>query len=169
LLLVQYPEWQERLFVELQLGKDTKLLQHFILECLRLYPPVPIDIKEAAVDDVLPGGYFIPKGTRITFEPYVMARLPQFWGADCLEFRPERWGEMKSLPSPYEFPTFQAGPRICLGESMAKLEAHTLLKKLIVRYKFAMPNGMDPFQKTYKMGVTMKVKDGLELMVTKRV
>ena len=183
MLLAQHPEWQIKLRQEVRqklamksTGKETrvlttsdisqmKLLQNVILESLRLYPPVPIDVKWAAADDVLPGGYKIPRGTRITFEPYVMGRLERFWGKDCAEFNPDRWARLSTMPSSFEFPQFQAGPRICIGESLAKFEAALLLGVLVDRFQISLPQPDTTF--TYSPGITLVVKDGLGLRITR--
>lgn len=181
MLLAENPEWQERLRAEVKAMLDSKndkkrildsndiskmkLLQNVVMETLRLYPPVPIDVKAAATDDVLPGGYKICKGTRISFEPYVMGRLEQFWGPDCEVFNPDRWLKHSTLPSPYEFPVFQAGPRICLGESLAKFEASLLIGALLDHFQFSKINPEDRF--TYMPGITLSIKGGLHLRVKK--
>lgn len=180
MLLAQNPEWQERLRTEVKqkLGdkkgdKDRilssndlsqmKLMQNIILETLRLYPPVPVDVKCAAIDDVLPGGYKVPAGTRISFDPYILGRTDKIWGPDVLEFNPDRWNKFSTLPSPYDFPVFQAGPRICLGEALAKFEASLLLGVLVDRFRISLPSPDAKF--TYMPGITLTVKDGLPLRV----
>ena len=179
MLLAQNPDWQEKLRKEIRqvLGSredralnsneisQMKLLQNIVMETLRLYPPVPVDIKEAAVDDRLPQGQLIPKGSRMTYEPYVMGRLEKFWGEESEKFNPDRWLKMKTLPSPYEFPQFQAGPRICLGETLAKFEAALFLGVLVDRYKLSCEDLNQVF--TYQPGVTLSIKGGLHLRVTK--
>lgn len=140
-----------------------KLLQNVVMETLRLFPPVPVDIKAAAVDDILPGGHPIPAGTRVSFDPYILGRCEQFWGPDALEFNPDRWDKMANMPSAYDFPIFQAGPRICLGESLAKFEAALLLGLLVDKFKFSLPRPDAKY--TYQPGITLTVKDGLQLKV----
>jgi len=49
-------------------------------------------------EDVLPNGIKIPANTRIGWDLYSMARVPEFWGNDCTEWKPERWFEKKELP-----------------------------------------------------------------------
>lgn len=68
-------------------------LQAAISESLRLYPPVPIEMKEAVEDDVLPDGFEVKKGARVLYCVFSMARMESIWGKDCLEFKPERWIE----------------------------------------------------------------------------
>ncbi|KAL9276254.1 hypothetical protein ACSQ67_026202 [Phaseolus vulgaris] len=62
-----------------------------LCESMRLYPPVPMDTKEAADDDVLPDGTVVKKGTLVTYHVYAMGRLESIWGEDWAEFKPERW------------------------------------------------------------------------------
>jgi cytochrome P450 len=130
-----------------------------------MYYLVPVDVKAAAQDDVLPGGQKLCKGTRISFDPYAMGRLEKLWGPDCEVFNPDRWLKLSTLPSPYEFPVFQAGPRICLGESLAKFEASLLLGVLLDRFEFTKPTPDTKF--TYAPGITLTVKGGLPLRVKK--
>lgn len=181
LLLAENEEWQEKLRSEIRSkfreskNKDNvltssdvsqmPLLQNVVLESLRLYPPVPVDIKAAAVDDVLPGNFPIPAGTRVSYDPYVLGRCEKLWGPDALQFNPDRWDKMKTLPSAYEFPMFQAGPRICLGESLAKFEASLLLGLLLDKFRFSLPSKDAKY--TYTPGITLTVKGGLFLNVQK--
>ncbi|KAI9320278.1 cytochrome P450 [Zopfochytrium polystomum] len=85
-------------------------------ETLRLYPSVPMEIKEAAEDDVLPSGHVD-------------------LGEDAARFRPERWLEMEKAPSPYAYPVFNAGPRVCLGKNMAEVEGVFVLVSLMKRFE----------------------------------
>ncbi|MCL7026598.1 hypothetical protein MKW94_010330 [Papaver nudicaule] len=61
-----------------------------LCESMRLYPPVPIDSKEAASDDILPDGTIVMKGMRVSYSPFAMGRMENLWGSDCNEFKPER-------------------------------------------------------------------------------
>ena len=87
---------------------------------LRLYPVVPVNLREAVKDTTLPVGggedgskpVFVPKGTQVDYSVHVMHRLPHLWGEDADEFRPERWVGRK--PG-WEYLPFNGGPRICLG------------------------------------------------------
>lgn len=71
--------------------KQLHYLHAAITESMRLYPPVPMDIKEAAGDDVWPDGTRITPNVKVAYSAYAMGRMPSIWGDDCLEFRPERW------------------------------------------------------------------------------
>ncbi|KAJ0106424.1 hypothetical protein Patl1_18281 [Pistacia atlantica] len=120
--------------------KEMVILKACLWESMRLYPPVAWDSKHAAADDVLPDGTRVRKGDRVTYIPYGMGRMEALWGKDCLEFKPDRWFNepgsekivLKSV-SPYKYPVFQAGPRVCLGKEMAfiqmKYVVGTILRK----------------------------------------
>ncbi|KAF9342998.1 hypothetical protein BGX26_006459, partial [Mortierella sp. AD094] len=60
-------------------------------ETLRLYPPVPRNIKEAVGDDVLPDGTIVYKDDKIIYSTWSMGRNTSVWGVDAEDFVPERW------------------------------------------------------------------------------
>lgn len=95
---------------------EMPYLNGVIYEALRIWPPVPFDLKMAFEDDVLPGGWKVPKFASVAFIPYNMGRDPERY-PEPLHFRPERWIPFNAPPQ-HEFPVFQAGPRICLGMDM---------------------------------------------------
>merc|ERR1712137_403248 len=114
-------------------------LNGVLYETLRLYPPVPIDGKEAVADDVLPNGVKVPAHIKLTFMVYCMGRDPVVY-PDPETVRPERWIPFKE-PLPHEFPVFQAGPRICLGMNMAIFEAKIVAGMLLKDYTFELAAG----------------------------
>jgi len=99
------------------------------LETLRLHPSVPCDMKQCAKDNVMPDGTRVRKGSWVSFNSYVMGRLPELW-PEPLSYRPERFLKLTDtgdfvchIPSPYHFTAFQGGPRRCIGAELARLEA----------------------------------------------
>ncbi|KAA0057776.1 cytochrome P450 94B3 [Cucumis melo var. makuwa] len=118
--------------------KDMKYLKACLCESMRLYPPVAWDSKHAAAADILPDGTQVRKGDRVTYFPYGMGRMEELWGKDRLEFKPERWfqnGELKTV-SPFKFPVFQAGPRMCLGMEMAFIQMKYVMATVLKRFEF---------------------------------
>ena len=103
--------------------------------------------------DTLPDGTFVPHGVRVTYHPYSCGRDPEAYAPDPLAVRPERWIG-RTAPSPYAFPVFQAGPRVCLGQDMAKFETKLLLCMLARRFHFALRAG-EAAKITYSLTVTM--------------
>eukprot|EP00879_Flechtneria_rotunda_P004919 GHRR01005193.1.p2 GENE.GHRR01005193.1~~GHRR01005193.1.p2 ORF type:complete len:111 (-),score=26.02 GHRR01005193.1:1650-1982(-) len=80
--------------------------------------------------------------------------------------RPERWIEMDNTPSPYSYPTFHAGPRLCLGQRLAELEGLYVLTGLLARFKFKAARPLSNV--TYALSTTMPMKDGLHVLVEPR-
>ncbi|KAJ3069841.1 hypothetical protein HDU99_002825 [Rhizoclosmatium hyalinum] len=134
-------------------------------ETLRLYPSVPANVKQANADVTLPDGTFIPKGCCVTWSPYAMGRTPAIWGDDAKEFKPERWLSMEKQPSPFDYPAFQGGPRICLGKSMAELEGVYVLVELMRRYKIEVVNESEV---GYAFSVLLPMKNGLSVKCSLR-
>jgi len=107
--------------------------------CFRLFPATPFEEKEAHVDDVLPNGTKVTKGTRVIFSLYAMGRIKGIWGNDCMEFRPERWisksGRLRHEPS-YKFLSFNSGPRSCIGKDLGlsnmKMTAASIIHNFMV-------------------------------------
>ena len=69
------------------------------LLALHLFPLVPTNARIALQDTVLPNGggplstspVFVPKGTLVTTNSYVMHRSKHLYGEDAEELKPERW------------------------------------------------------------------------------
>ncbi|RCV28223.1 hypothetical protein SEVIR_5G393800v4 [Setaria viridis] len=109
--------------------KDMHYVHAALYESMRLFPPVQFDSKFAAGDDKLPDGTAVAKGTRVTYHAYAMGRMESVWGPDCGEFRPERWlRNGRFVPeSPYRYPVFQAGARVCIGKELALVEMKAVI------------------------------------------
>jgi fatty acid omega-hydroxylase len=71
----------ESLFTVKELN-DMVYLQAALSETMRLYPPIPMEMKQAIEDDVFPDGTFIRKGSRVYFATYAMGRMESIWGKD---------------------------------------------------------------------------------------
>ncbi|KAL8775218.1 MAG: hypothetical protein Q9209_000224 [Squamulea sp. 1 TL-2023] len=110
-------------------------------ETLRLYPPVPFELKECIAPTTFPDGTWMPEGSAVIWVPWAMGRSRQIWGDDSEHFRPERWldtsGSIVLQKSAFEFPVFNAGPRSCLGKKLAELLAVAVLTRLMWKYEFS--------------------------------
>jgi len=111
-----------------------------VKESLRVYPPVWL-IPRQAIAEVPIGGYTLPKGQIIMLSPWVAHKDARFFPEPEL-FKPERWadGFEKQLPKGAYFP-FGGGPRICIGNAFALMEARLLLAALAQKYALSLAPG----------------------------
>jgi cytochrome P450 len=109
-----------------------------LYESLRLYPPVPFELKQCLVPTTLPDGTFLPNKSIIVWCIWAMNRSAQIWGSDAHLFRPERWlddnGKLISKNA-FEFPVFNGGSRSCLGKKMAELMVCWVLVRVIREFE----------------------------------
>ena len=136
-------------------------------EALRLYPPVPIEIKQCEKATTLPDGTYLPAKSVVLWCPWAMNRSKVTWGDDADTFRPERWladGRL-ATKSAAEFPVFNGGPRTCLGKRMAELLAVQVLATMLLRFRF-MPAYGSP--RASKSSLTLPMDGGLPCYVKAR-
>ncbi|KAI0675255.1 cytochrome P450 monooxygenase pc-3 [Trametes maxima] len=121
--------------------RNMKYLRAVINETLRLYPPVPVNVRCSVKDTFLPpktpGGknFFVPKGIKCIYSVFMMHRRKDLWGPDALKFDPDRFLDERVqkylTPNPFIFLPFNAGPRICLGQQFAYNESSFMLVRLM--------------------------------------
>lgn len=119
-------------------------------EVLRLYPSVPINGRSAAKLTTLPVGggrqgkspIMVRKDKGVVWLPYTMHRRKDIYGQDAHEFRPERWEEESLKDIGYAYVPFNGGPRTCLGQKFAILEAGYAVVRLLQRFpNLSLPKG----------------------------
>ncbi|PWN53077.1 cytochrome P450 [Violaceomyces palustris] len=130
-------------------------------EAIRLHPAVPKNVKKVVKDDVIrpyaqggdekdssltsqPGDLpdiVVKKGESVAWSDYGMARMPEIWGEDCLVYNPERFIETRpdgtktiKTYSQYKFHAFNAGPRLCLGQTLATYEGVAVMAVILSDY-----------------------------------
>uniref|UniRef100_A0A674AQN4 Cholesterol 24-hydroxylase n=1 Tax=Salmo trutta TaxID=8032 RepID=A0A674AQN4_SALTR len=119
------------------LGKMTYLSQ-VLKETLRLYPTAP-GTSRFIPNDITINGIPIPAGVTCFFNSYVCGRLDKFF-EEPLKFDPERFHPDTAKPYYCYYP-FALGPRSCLGQSFAQMEAKVVMAKLLQRFDFSLLPG----------------------------
>ena len=141
---------------------------------------VPLDHKYAIKDDVLPDGTCVKKGWIVNYNPYYQGRSERIWGKDALIFCPERWlhpaspdscldGQEEKIQfkdvSPFQYPTFNAGPRTCIGKPLALMTTKLVLARLLPLFKFI---DNEKHSGEYAWALCMKMKGGFPVTIRKR-
>ncbi|RLN31158.1 putative cytochrome P450 superfamily protein [Panicum miliaceum] len=149
--------------------KDLHYVHAALYECMRLFPPVQFDSKFAAGDDTLPDGTFVARGTRVTYHAYAMGRMESVWGPDCAEFRPERWlRDGRFVPeSPYRYPVFQGGVRVCVGKELAIMEMKSVIVSVVQSFDIEAV-GRSSRRPKFAPGLTATFSGGVPVRVRRR-
>lgn len=108
-------------------------LHKVINESMRLYPPATL-LPRMAFQDIVLGDLYIPKGLSIWIPVLAIHHSEELWGKDANEFNPERFASKSFMPG--RFIPFASGPRNCVGQSFAMMEAKIILSMLISRFSF---------------------------------
>jgi cytochrome P450 len=111
-------------------------------EALRLYPPAWVLGRVALGEDRL-GGYAVPPGTIVAISPYTVHRHKNYW-QDPDRFDPERFTHQRSSQRQrFSYIPFGAGPRQCIGNTFAMLEAQLIIAMVMGRFDLTMVPGQD--------------------------
>ncbi len=174
-LLAQHPAAEAKLAAELDavLGGRAPTLEdrpnlpyteQVVTEAMRLYPPAWTIGREAVADCPL-GPYQLPKGDAVLMSQWVVHRDPR-WFDRPDEFDPDRWadGLAKRLPRFAYFP-FGGGPRVCIGNTFAQMEATLLLATIARRYRLALVPGRPIVPAP---SITLRPKHGLRVTLHER-
>lgn len=133
-------------------------------EAMRLYPPVWTVSRVATVDDEV-SGVRIPKGTTVMLSPYAMHRNADIW-PDPERFDPVRFHPNEAARRPrYSYFPFGGGPRVCLGNRFAMMEAKIMMAKVIQRYDLWVVPGQ---QVVAEPMITLRPRNGIRMGLTRR-
>lgn len=137
-----------------------------VQESMRLFPPVWAIGRRAAKDTVV-GGYRVRRGTYVYMTPWVTHRLPAFWpdpeGFDPDRFAPDAVAARKAEGHPrYAWFPFAGGPRQCIGDRFAMMEAVLVLATLCRDFRFELRPGHPVVPDA---SVTLRPRDGLPMRV----
>jgi cytochrome P450 len=171
-LVATHPDWQETLAEEakaLDRGEDfatvarLKLSRDTFREALRLYPPVPMMVRETACPEHFRDRDIKP-GAQIVLSPWHLHRQTRLWDNPD-GFDPTRWNTDNGKTCMRDaFIPFSAGARVCTGAGFAMVEGPLILS-MILRHFRIRPAGSTPVPVAH---LTVRSRDGIHLHLTRR-
>ena len=105
-----------------------------LYEVLRLYPTI-VMLARSVHNKTKIGNLSLPAGVMLCLPTVLVHQDHELWGDDASEFRPERFSEgiSKAAKSRVSFFPFGWGPRICIGQNFAMMEAKMALTTILQR------------------------------------
>ncbi|MGL4237628.1 cytochrome P450 [Tabrizicola sp.] len=169
-LLATHPEAQGRvaeeaagLRPEFGTAGSLRFTRDVFREALRLYPPVPMMVRENVTEEEFRGRK-VRRGAQIVLSPWHLHRHERIWERPDA-FDPDRWaGEGREAAREGYLP-FSRGPRVCPGAGFAMLEGTLMLAHLVRAFRFEALEGRVPVPVAH---LTVRAKDGIWLRVSRR-
>lgn len=170
-LLATHPEWQEKVAAEAAgLGPDFSQLSRLRVtrdvfrETLRLYPPVPMMVRETTRPEQF-RGRSVPKGAQVVLSPWHLHRHQRLWERPD-DFDPARYQTQNGAACLREaWMPFSAGPRVCTGAGFAMAEGVLMLALLCRAFRFEPVADKTPVPVAY---LTVRAQEGIWLKLTPR-
>jgi cytochrome P450 len=172
-LLALYPHWQDRLAEEAKALGETpefsdisrlSVSRDVFRETLRLYPPVPMMVREAACPETF-RNRTVPKRSQIVLSPWHLHRHERLWDRPD-DFDPARFKtENGKTCLRNAYIPFSAGQRVCTGAGFAMIEGPLLLSMLVRAYRFERVPEREAMPVAH---LTVRGADGIWLKITRR-
>ena len=174
-LLALYPKWQERVAEEAEAVfgprppefsdmARLRVTRDVFRETLRLYPPVPMMVRETACPERF-RNRDIPRGAQVVISPWHLHRHERLWDNPD-GFDPARYGTENGKTCLREaFIPFSAGQRVCTGAGFAMIEGPLLLAMLVRAYRLSPVAERPPVPVAH---LTVRGRDGIWLKLSPR-
>ncbi|MCF8486457.1 MAG: cytochrome P450 [Rhodobacteraceae bacterium] len=172
-LLAENPTAQDRVATEAATLPDypdfaalsrLKFTRDVFRETLRLYPPVPMMVRENKCPETLRGRP-VAAGAQIVLSPWHLHRHERLWDNPD-GFDPDRWSRDANKACARDaYIPFSAGPRVCTGAGFAMVEGTLLLAQLLRQFRFETIPGDVPVPVAH---LTVRAKNGIRLRLSRR-
>lgn len=172
-LLAMYPDAQDRVATEAATLGDApefsalsrlKFTRDVFREVLRLYPPVPMMVRQNLRPEQMRDRSAAP-GAQIVLSPWHLHRHERLW-PNPDGFDPDRWQTEENRACARDaYMPFSSGPRVCTGAGFAMVEGTLLLAQLVRAFRFEVIEGRVPVPVAH---LTVRAKDGIWLEITRR-
>ncbi|XP_041976018.1 cytochrome P450 4c21-like [Aricia agestis] len=184
MLMGQYPEVQDKLYEELRDIFDNsdrpleiddlkrlRYLDMVVKEVFRLYPPVPMIMRNADREIKLSSGRVVPAGAGIVVPIISLHRNPAYWGSDAYHFDPERFlPERLAVVSVNAYIPFSYGARGCVGSKYGSYLVKLALCAILRKYKVLGTPASGPIPDIeIKFEVTLKSINNFEIEFVNRI
>jgi cytochrome P450 len=166
-----YPDWQDRLAEEARILNEDfssisrlRLTRAVFREALRLYPPVPMMVRETAKPETF-RERVLKKGITIVISPWHLHRQNRLWDRPD-DFDPDRWESENGRTCQREaFIPFSAGARVCPGAGFAMIEGPLLLANVLKSFRVSTEGCDTPVPVAH---LTVRAQHGIYLKFDKR-
>ena len=171
-LVALYPDWQDKVAAEAQaldvcefaVMSKMPITRDVFREALRLYPPVPMMVREAACPESFRDRN-LQRGSQIVISPWHLHRHERLWNNPD-EFDPSRWQTENGKTCQRDaYIPFSSGARVCSGAGFAMIEGPLILARLLRDTHVAPVPGRAPVPVAH---LTVRAKDGIWLNLCKR-
>lgn len=171
-LLALFPDWQDRVAREVQAGdlhefsqmSKLKITRDVFRETLRLYPPVPMMVRETTQDERFRKRPVAP-GAQVVISQWHLHRQTRMWERPDA-FDPTRWDTENGRTCAREaYLPFSAGPRVCPGAGFAMIEGVMMLAQILRDVKVELGGGPPPVPVAH---LTVRSQSGIRLRIVRR-
>jgi len=170
-LLAAHPAWQDKVAAEAPaLTQDfatvsqMRVTRDVFREALRLYPPVPMMVREAKCPAEFRDRH-VPKGAQVVLSPWHLHRHERMWDNPD-GFDPARWATENGKTCARDaYMPFSSGPRVCTGAGFAMIEGVVLLATFIRHFQVSVVPDKPPMPVAH---LTVRTRDGMWLRIEPR-
>jgi cytochrome P450 len=138
--------------------------ERVVLESMRLMPPAYTLGREAKEDCVI-GDYLVPAGGTLLLSQWVVHHDAR-WFAEPERFNPDRWtDEFQRTRPKYAYFPFGGGPRVCIGNTFAMMEATLIIATIAQHHRLRLA-GDEPIRPI--PAITLRPAGGMPMIATER-